>query len=103
MNNSQPQTSITISQDDLHLSGAPQTIGHDQISSLLGMVYLVAGIVAVVAIIIGAIRFIGANGDSNQVASAKNVITYAVVGLVVVISAAAITQFVLGNVAAAGH
>lgn len=93
------ETKITIKPDDLNLQGAPQTVGATQISALLGLVYLIAGIVAVVAIIIGSIRFVASNGDSNQVAAAKNIITYAVVGLVVVLAAAAITQFVLENVA----
>lgn len=94
-----PEPKITINKEELHLPGAPDTIGATQISAILGLVYFIAGIVAVLAIIIGSIRFVSSNGDSNQVASAKNVITYAVVGLVVVLAAAAITQFVLENVA----
>jgi hypothetical protein len=89
---------IKISQSDLHLSGAPTHFTGNSVQTLLSAVYLLAGIVAVIAIIIGAIRFITAGGDSGQVSSAKNVITYAVIGLVVVIAAAAITNFVITTV-----
>ncbi len=92
-------TKITIGQGDLHLSGAPTSFTGGSMQAILGTIYLAAGMVAVVAIIIGSIRFITAGGDSGQVASAKNVITYAVIGLVVVLAAAAITQFVIENVA----
>lgn len=95
----EPQTPITISPSDLHLNDAPTTLSSNSVETLLGTVYLIAGIVAVLAIIIGSIRFITAGGDSGQVASAKNVITYAVIGLVVVIVAAIITQFVIENIA----
>jgi len=90
---------ITISDKDLNLQGAPKTIDGTTIGNLLGVVYFIAGIVAVLVIIIGGIRYVGSNGDSSQVQAAKNTITYAVIGLIVVIMAAAITQFVLQNVA----
>lgn len=79
---------------DLRLCDAPTDIN---IESILGAVYLLAGIVAVIVIIIGGIRYVASNGDSGQVQSAKNTVTYAVVGLVVVIAAAAITQFVING------
>lgn len=90
---------ITISKDDLHLKDAPSVINGTTVGNLLGVVYFIAGIVAVLVIIIGGIRYVGSNGDSSQVQAAKNTITYAVIGLIVVIMAAAITQFVLQNVA----
>jgi hypothetical protein len=93
-----PSTSITIAASDLHLSTAPTSIGQNEVATLLGAVYTVAGIVAVIAIIIGGIRYASANGDSGQIQAAKNTILYAVVGLVVIIMAAAITQFVIQNV-----
>lgn len=91
-------TTIKISQNDLHLTSAPTHFTGNSVQTLLGAVYLLAGIVAVLAIIIGAVRFITAGGDSSQVTSAKNVITYAVIGLVVIIAAAVITNFVISTV-----
>ena len=92
-------TKIKITQDDLHLNGAPQKIDGTTVGNMLGVVYFIAGIVAVLAIIVGGIRYVGANGDSSQIQAAKNTVTYAVIGLVVVIMAASITQFIIQNVA----
>jgi hypothetical protein len=90
--------SITISASDLHLSGNTTAVGHDQVAALLGQVYVIAGVVAILAIVIGGIRYAAANGDSSQIQAAKNMIMYAVVGLVVIIMAAAITAFVIQGV-----
>lgn len=91
---------IKIQQSDLKglESGAPSAVGEPQIAGILGTVYMIAAIVAVVAIIIGGIRYVGSNGDSSQIQAAKNTIMYAVVGLIVVILAAIITRFVIDNV-----
>ncbi|MDO4871204.1 MAG: pilin [Candidatus Saccharibacteria bacterium] len=56
-----------------------------------------AGAVAVIVLIIGGIRYVISSGDSGQVQSAKNTILYAVVGLVVVIMAYAIVNFVVNQ------
>ena len=92
-------TTIKLKPSDLNLSsGAPKAVGAGQIEGVLMTVYAVAGIVAVVAIIFGGIRYVGSNGDSSQIQAAKNTIMYAVVGLIVVIMAASITSFVIQGV-----
>lgn len=98
MNGGQQQTTIQISKEDLGLPNGPTQFGESQVQAILGTVYVVAGIVAVVAIIIGAVRFITANGEASKVATAKNVISYAVTGLVVILMAAALTNWVIGQV-----
>lgn len=55
----------------------------------------IVGIIAVVMIIVGGIRYITSGGDSGNVTAAKNTILYAVIGLVVVALAQVIVQFVL--------
>jgi hypothetical protein len=92
-------TKITIGKDDLHLSDAPSNIQSSQVETLLMTVYVVAGIVAVMAIIYGGVRYTTSGGDSGNVKAAKDTILYAIVGLVVIIMAAAITDFVIKNVA----
>lgn len=91
-------TEIKITKDDLNLSDAPDTVGSSQVETLLMTVYIIAGIVAVIAIIVGGVRYTTSGGDSSGVQAAKNTVMYAVVGLVVVIAAAAITDFVIKNV-----
>lgn len=92
-------TTIKLKPGDLNLpSSAPSAVGGTQVEGILMTVYMIAGIVAVVAIIFGGIRYVGSNGDSSQIQAAKNTIMYAVVGLVVVIMAASITSFVIQGV-----
>jgi len=91
---------ITITSDDLGLGDAPKKLDGAQVGSLLNTVYLLAGIVAVVAMVIAGIRYTTANGDSNQIQAAKNMMFYTIIGLVVIIMAAAITAFVIKGVAA---
>lgn len=93
------QTSISIGPGDLNLTGAPTQVQGGEIQGILNVVYLLAGMVAIIVIIIGGIRYATSTGDSGNVQSAKNTVQYAVIGLVVVIMAAAITDFVIRNVA----
>jgi hypothetical protein len=64
---------------------------------IVNIMLYVIGAVAVIMIIIGAIRYTTSNGESSQISSAKNTILYAVIGLVVAIMAYAIVNFVLSS------
>lgn len=55
------------------------------------------GVVAVVMIIIGGFLYLTSGGDSNRVASAKNTIIYAIVGLVIALLAQALVRFVFAK------
>lgn len=55
----------------------------------------IVGIIAVVMIIIGGVKYITSGGDSGNVTGAKNTILYAVIGLIVVALAQVIVRFVL--------
>lgn len=63
----------------------------------LNIAYFLAGTIAVIVIIIGGIMYATAAGNSANIIKARNLILYAVVGLVVVIIAFAITWFVAGR------
>lgn len=56
----------------------------------------VAGVAAVIIIVVGAIRFVTSEGDSSQATRARSTVVYAAVGLVVCVAAYAIINFVLG-------
>ncbi|MFZ2545319.1 MAG: hypothetical protein WAW80_05055 [Candidatus Saccharimonadales bacterium] len=90
-------TDITIKATDLNLTGG-DTIQANDIQSLLGTVYMVAGMVAIVVIVIGGVRYVTSGGEASNIKAAKDSILYAVIGLIVVIMASAITNFVLSNV-----
>jgi len=67
------------------------------LQNTLNIVYMAAGIAAVIVIIVGAIIFASSAGNSSSVVKGKNMIIYAVAGLVVIIAAFAITNFVIGS------
>lgn len=70
------------------------TILRNVINTLL----FVGGIIAVVMIIVGGIRYVVSAGDSQSANTAKDTILYAVVGLVVAIMSYAIVNFVLNRI-----
>ena len=58
---------------------------------------LIVGIAAVIMIIVGGIKYILSSGDSSNVNSAKNMIIFAIVGLVVVAVSRSIIGFVVSK------
>ncbi len=55
----------------------------------------IVGIIAVIMLIIGGIRYVISGGDSKKVTDAKNTVLYAIIGLVVAFLAFAIVNFVI--------
>jgi heme/copper-type cytochrome/quinol oxidase subunit 2 len=74
------------------------TTGEEAIANILILVYFWAGIVAVLVIIIAGIFFVTSRGDANQMKRSKDAIRGAVIGLIVVMVAFAITRFIIGGV-----
>lgn len=62
------------------------------------IIVFVTAAISVIMIIIGGIKYVISNGDSNATANAKNTVMYAVVGLVVALLAQLIVSFVLTKV-----
>ena len=56
------------------------------------------GIIGVIMIIVGGFRYITSGGNDQNVASAKNTILYAIIGLVIVALAQLIVKYVLNRV-----
>ncbi|HEU5187189.1 MAG TPA: pilin [Candidatus Saccharimonadales bacterium] len=67
-------------------------------NNILNTVTFVIGAVAVLMIIIGAMRYALSAGDQAQVTTAKNTILYAVIALIIAVMANAIVNFVLTNI-----
>jgi hypothetical protein len=68
------------------------------LSTVINIFSLIVGVIAVIMIIIGGLRYITSGGDSGNVTAAKNTILYAIIGLVVVALAQFIVRFVLAKV-----
>lgn len=56
------------------------------------------GIVSVIMLIWGGLRYIISGGDSKKVTDAKNTIMYAIIGLIIAILAYAIVNFVINAI-----
>jgi hypothetical protein len=76
----------------------PRLQADSVVAGALNIIYWVVGVVSVIMIVIGAIKYITSGGDPKGTQGAKNTILYAIIGLVVSILAFAITNFVLGGV-----
>ena len=70
----------------------------DKLASLIIYAGAVAAVISVLVIVIAGIQFILSSGEPGKVAKARNAILYAVVGLVVSLSATAIASFVARSV-----
>lgn len=73
------------------------TAASSLVQTLISTLLYIIGIICVIVIIVGGIKYTTSNGDSNQITSAKNTILYAVIGLVVAMLAFAIVNFVVAQ------
>lgn len=78
-------------------AGIPDSTADDVVAGLLTTAYFIGGVAAVIVIIIAGLQYVIADADSAKVKKAKNAIIYAVVGLVIVLSAFVITSFIAGR------
>lgn len=67
------------------------------LQTILNTVYLWSGIVAIIVIIIAGIMYSVSQGEQAKITRSKDMIIGAVVGLIVIMMAFIITQFVLGS------
>lgn len=89
-----------IDTDDLGLSyGADIGLGTTDIRTTIAQIIRVAmgllGIIAVVIILIGGFKWMTAGGNEDQVGEAKKWIFSGVIGLAIILSAYALTSFII--------
>ncbi len=85
-------------------SCASDTAAGDRVNDIIKLVInifsLIVGVVSVIMIIIGGLKYITSGGDSGNITGAKNTILYAIIGLVVVALAQVVVRFVLSRTVA---
>lgn len=59
------------------------------------VILYIVGIIAVIMLIIGGIKYVVSGGDAKKVTDAKNTVLYAIIGLVICFLAFAIVNFVI--------
>ena len=69
----------------------------DFAKNIINVLLYIVGAISVLAIIIGGIMYTTSAGAAAQVTKAKNMVLYAVIGLVLALAALAIVQFVVGR------
>lgn len=86
---------ITINPADIGFGGI--TNEGNAVANVFNTIYFWAGIAAVVVIVISGFLYITSTGDSSRVTQAKQALIGAIIGLVVVGFAAAITNFIIAT------
>ena len=71
-------------------------------SRITNTVLLIVGLISVIMLVYGGLRYILSGGDSKKVTDAKNTILYAIIGLIISMLAYAIVHFVLNSVIGVG-
>ena len=68
------------------------------IRRVVNLLSAVVGVVAVIMIIVGGLRYITSGGNDTSVTGAKNTILYAIIGLIIVALAQLIVRFTLRQI-----
>lgn len=83
-------------------SGSASTVCKSQgdeagsmIKIVINVLLMVLGMISVIMVVIGGIRYTTSNGDSSSLKAAKETIIYAVVGLIIAIMSYTIVNFVV--------
>lgn len=66
----------------------------DIVENIFSIVIRLAGVAAFIMLIIGGFKYLTAGGDPKAAESARNTITYAILGLVLIIAAWFILKFI---------
>ncbi len=83
-------------------TGDPSGRVNGILATTINIFSLVVGVIAVIMIIVGGLKYITSGGESANITGAKNTILYAIIGLVVVALAQFIVRFVLTKVNSGG-
>ena len=67
---------------------------------ITNVVLYIVGVIAVIMLIIGGIKYVVSGGDAKKVTDAKNTVLYAIIGLIISFLAFAIVNFVITSLPA---
>lgn len=88
-----------LAQVTVEIEGVPEVKADtNAVGDALSATFIVIGALSVLFVIIGGLKYVTSGGDPAQVGSAKNTILYALIGIVVSLSAMAIVQLVVGEI-----
>jgi choline-glycine betaine transporter len=76
----------------------PLTGADGLLAKIADVVAIIAGIAAVIMVLIGGFRYITANGDAQSATTARRTVLAAVIGLIVIVASWSIISFVLRRI-----
>ena len=92
-------SALTLSEgaEAARCDGCPENLFGDAgvFKQVTNTILYVVGVVAVIMLIIGGIKYVVSGGDAKKVTDAKNTVLYAIIGLVICFLAFAIVNFVI--------
>lgn len=90
---------ISLAQYKVDITPLPDTKATPaKIADVTRIIFTIIGALSVLMMTIGGMRYVASQGDPQATAKAKGTIIYALIGVVVAISAISIVTFVLGNI-----
>ena len=97
-------TSVQEGANAARAEGMPTELNGDNgvFSRITNTVLLIVGLISVIMLVYGGLRYILSGGDSKKVTDAKNTVLYAIIGLIISLLAYAIVNFVLNSVIGVG-
>lgn len=86
---------VALSADSTKCDTGADKKANSLLATALNIFSIVVGIIAVIMIMVGGLKYITSQGDAAQTNSAKDTVLYAAIGLVIVAMSQVIVQFVL--------
>lgn len=94
-----PASAMTLQEgaEAARCDGCPADLFGDKgvFKQVTNTILYIVGIIAVIMLIVGGIKYVVSGGDSKKVTDAKNTVLYAIIGLVISFLAFAIVNFVV--------
>lgn len=96
-------TSVEEGAEAARAEGMPRELVGDSgvFTRITNTVLMVVGLISVIMLVYGGLRYITSGGDSKKVTDAKNTILYAIIGLIICVLSYAIVTFVLTTIGVA--
>ncbi|MCX6727401.1 MAG: pilin [Candidatus Saccharibacteria bacterium] len=88
---------VALSADSTKCDPNAEKKANSLLATALNIFSIVVGIIAVVMIMVGGLKYITSGGDAAQTNTAKDTVMYAAIGLVIVAMSQVIVKFVLNR------
>ncbi len=92
-----PNVAVPPSCQNIDNTGNPLFGPGGIMTKAINILSLVGGVVSVIVILIGGVKFITSSGDPSGITSARNTILYAIIALVIMASAQVIVRALLSK------